>query len=178
MRVAAIKTRLQAAISGADLLRVQIPLPKPEFALRLATGEDDIGKTFDLPPDGLVGGLPHPGRAVGSAARDGDEDILLCPTTVAEHLTHLPEIDLELVCSVGQGGAVVGDARVGLLSKTYQVGAGAVVAILLHGEMQPRQKALQFCDMAHVFRADEQMQIHEPALGGRYIQSQLYIWEY
>ncbi len=115
--VAAVEAGLQAAISSAHLLRVQIPLSEPELALRLTARKDHMREAFDLSAQGLIGGLPDAGSAITGTARDGKEGVGLRPCALVEDLTKLPEIDLVLVRSIGERGAIVSDRRVYLFAK-------------------------------------------------------------
>lgn len=128
--VTPVQTGFQAAVSGSHFIRGKIPLAEPELTLCWAAGEDHMREAFDFASDRLVRSLPHARRSVGGAARDRNQDVLLRPSALREHLAQLLEIDLELVGSIGQRRVVVGDVPVSLLAKPNEVRARAVEAVL------------------------------------------------
>ena len=126
---------LQAPITGADFLRVQIPLSEPEVALRLTAREDHVREAFDLSTQCLVGSFPDAGRPVVCASCNGDENVGLRPSAFGEDLAEFPEIELVLVPPIGERSAIVDDRRIGFLAEAYELRTRTVEAILLYGEV-------------------------------------------
>ena len=175
--VAAVQAGLQAAKSGADFLRAQIPLPEPELALRLTAREDHVREAFDLSTQCLVGGFPDAGRAVVCASRYDDENVGLCPSAFGEDLAEFLEIDLVLVRALGERSAIVDDRRIGFLAEAYELRTRTVEAILLHGEVQARQETLQLSNMVRIFRTDKRVQVYEATLRRCHVQSKFDVWK-
>ena len=109
MGIAFVETRLASVIAHPQIFKRQATRTNSEFTLRRAARKYDLCELFKLLADHHVDGLSHFGCTVVSSTGRGDQDVLLRPFAFINHISQLPDVDLEMCRAVAEICAVSGD---------------------------------------------------------------------
>lgn len=135
-----------------------------------------MGELLDFLANRCIGSLAQSGCTITRPTGYRDEDIFLCPFTLVKDLSQQVEIDFELRCAVPESRLIVNDRLVSTLAELDQLLACAVKVVIVCWKLKPLEEALHLRQMLWVFRAYQQVNVHEPRLCS-YIEAQLDVGE-